>query len=183
VPILDITGQRFGRLTAIAYQRNRHWLFQCDCGEMKIIDGRNVCKGDTRSCGCLRKEVLRNRIFTHEQREALIKRNTVHGLRHHPAYDRWRQMLARCHDPEHKRFSDYGGRGIVVCARWHMLENFIEGMGDLPKGLTIERVDNDGNYELMNCKWATYTEQNNNHRPHRCSICGETGHVCTTCPG
>lgn len=78
-------------------------------------------------------------------------------------YTTWRNMLQRCTDPKHSRFNRYGGRGIVVCDRWLVFTNFLHDMDERPKGLTLDRIDNDGNYELDNCRWATYCEQNQNN--------------------
>jgi hypothetical protein len=85
-----------------------------------------------------------------------------HGMYKTPTYNTWEHMLARCRNPNNKRWKRYGGRGITVCERWLTFENFLADMGEKPPGLTIERKDNDGNYEPGNCKWATTTDQNRN---------------------
>lgn len=82
-------------------------------------------------------------------------------------YNSWAGMLARCQNPRHKQFAEYGGRGITVCARWQKFENFLADMGERPCGLSIDRRDNSGNYEPGNCRWATPKQQSNNRRKRR----------------
>lgn len=114
-------------------------------------------RGKSESCGCLRAEKL-------------LAAVTHHGLRHHPLYQRWKGMMQRCYNPKLTQFKDWGGRGITVCERWHDVALFIEDierdLGPCPPGMTLDRRDNDGNYEPGNVRWATRLQQTHNRRPH-----------------
>lgn len=158
-PLKDYAGQRFGRLFAMwLVERdpkwNDHlWAFRCACGKSVDLRIKQVRSGHTSSCGCLATE-------------ALVERNTTHGLsRAHPReYRSWKDMRARCNNPNDSDFADYGGRGIRVCDRWGDFAAFFADMGARPEGHTLDRIDVDGGYEPGNCRWADAGQQANNKR-------------------
>lgn len=154
----DLTGQKFGLLTAITnydvVNSRFRWVCRCDCGVWKLSSVSNLVNGHSKSCGCLKQ--------TNDQ-------NKTHGMTRSKAYVVWANMIQRCSDPNATYFENYGGRGITVCDNWRSFENFYNDMGDPPKGLTIDRKNNNGNYEKSNCRWATYTQQANNRRNNKCN--------------
>lgn len=137
---------------------------KCDCGKEFTALRRNVLSGNTRSCGCLR-------------RDNFYKIITKHGLSRHPLYNRWCLMIKRCEDPKCDQYSDYGGRGIKVCDKWrHSFPDYLKDVGELPfEGAEVDRIDNNRGYEPGNVKWSTDLEQNNNSRKCRkITLNGET---------
>ncbi len=161
--IADITGQRFGRWTAIHLRDTRragsgrvaYWDCRCDCGTIKAVNGINLRLGLTMSCGCVKAIV-----------DGLS--NITHGLTKTPEYGVWSHMKRRCEDPSDSSYERYGGRGIRVCERWSSFELFIEDMRQRPTPRhSIERLHNDGNYEPDNCVWGTKKEQARNRRSNR----------------
>jgi len=158
----DISGQRFGKLIAVSYAYNKryaYWHCMCDCGNTAVIRSDTLKNGNTESCGCLAKEWTQTG-----------KMNRKHGMRKHTIYKAWIAMKQRCNNPKNKSYKDYGGRGIKVCDRW--LESFDNFRDDMfptwQESLTLDRVNNDGNYEPGNVKWSTWKEQGNNRRSKTC---------------
>lgn len=174
--IIDLTGQRFGRLVAIEHAgrvvnksgfRTTLWRCKCDCGKESIVRYPLLVSGNTRSCGCLERE-NKERMVKLAQRvnRKSVSKDFTGTLENHPLYKTWKSMLMRCHNPNVRGYKHYGGRGIKVCDRWSGdlgFENFINDMGERPTlDHTLDRIDVNGNYEPSNCRWATTEQQMNN---------------------
>ena len=164
--LIDLTGQRFGRLTVVSRAENRgnqtRWLCKCDCGNEKIIAGNALKSGVTLSCGCYHKEVT-----------GKIRR--THGGTGTRLHSIWQNMKARCYRESAREYENYGGRGITICDEWRndykafhdwAVEN---GYAD---NLTIDRKNVNGNYEPSNCRWITNEEQQRNKRYSVCNAYG-----------
>lgn len=151
----DLTGKIFSRLTVVGLHERRggasYWKCMCECGSERIVIYHSLTQKHTKSCGCLNID---------NQRE----RHTTHGAAFTKEYNVWRGVKQRCYYPKHSQFKHYGGRGIKMHPSWiNSFETFIGDMGPRPSDkYSIDRKDNDGNYEPSNCRWATKGEQSNN---------------------
>lgn len=154
---IDISGQRFGRILVESFSHmgdksKSIWNCLCDCGLKVKIRKDSLHSGRTKSCGCLKKETAAN-----------LK--TTHGLSHTRLYSIWEGMLYRCSKSTHVAYKYYGGRGIKVCERWLEFINFYNDMWPSYKEtLTLDRIDNNGNYEPGNVRWVTRSQNNKNRR-------------------
>lgn len=158
--IKNLIGQRFGRLTVIEFAGTKnskaYWKCRCDCGNICVVRSSHLKDGSTQSCGCLASEVT-------------ITRSTIHGMSYNKTYTTWQRMKQRCFYKKSIGYSGYGGRGITVCDEWR--DNFqtfydyvskLEHFGE--EGYSLDRINNDGNYEPDNVRWATAKEQARNKR-------------------
>ncbi len=159
---IDMTGEKYGRLTVIEYigkqkYRKSLWLCKCECGNYTNVVRSNLISGKIQSCGCIK-------------REKTGSLNKIHGMRHTRLYRIWLNMKTRCTNPNYKEFDRYMGRGIKICKEW--ADDFMSfykwamsnGYAD---DLSIDRIDNDGDYEPLNCKWSTAKEQSQNRAKRR----------------
>lgn len=166
----DLSGMTFGDLTAIAPVRragSRHlyWLCTCKCGAKCIFRGNYLMANRCSQCGCKSRRGGRNSLQ--------FRRWTVRTRRC------WCQMMQRCYNRKHAQYKDYGGRGIRVCDRWKIFDCFVDDMGNAPRGLTLDRIDNDAGYSPANCRWATRSQQARNTRRTRYITCnGKTLCLC-----
>ena len=162
--IIDRRGQRFGRLVVIddaepfvaaSGRVAMAWMCQCDCGSVFKLRSGSLTSGNTRSCGCLRKELVGTWSRTH-------------GMRWTAEYRIWLGIRNRCNNPRCPNFADYGGRGIKICPEWDSFLAFFSDMGPRPSDRhSVDRIDNNKGYEPSNCRWATQTQQSRNMRRNR----------------
>lgn len=167
----NLSGSRFGRLVVLFFSRERktcpsasrpsghyryHYMCRCDCGGLVEVCSSHLQNGDTSSCGCL-------------QRERASVSNVTHGATvggRSLAYNSWLSMRSRC-DPKNKeKYPTYAGV-VAICPEWQDFDVFVADMGECPSGHSLDRIDNDGNYEPTNCRWASYSTQAENRRSTR----------------
>lgn len=165
--LIDLTGQKFGRLTVIKKAErkkgctNALWLCLCDCGRLTIVRSTSLRKGESQSCGCYRSEYWKGKMTSHGKSTSSIAHT-------------WYEMKARCMRASHHAFKNYGGRGIKVCDEWQNdFQAFYDHVSALPhfgeEGYSLDRINNNSNYEPGNVRWATAKEQANNRRNNRCN--------------
>lgn len=164
--MINLQGKQFTRLKVLTIShRDLHgswyWKVKCKCGKVKVTSASNLLHGSVTSCGCLQREKA-SKIGS-----IYGKQNKKHGHscggKISPTYRSWLCLRRRCNDKNWINYSHYGGRGIKVCNRWsRSFKNFLLDMGIRPTGKTIDRVNNSGNYTPSNCKWSTWSEQNQN---------------------
>ena len=161
---IELTGQKFGKLTVVEKAENNKWneavwRCKCECGNETFVSSKVLRLGHSRSCGCYKGEAIK-------------KAKTKHGKSNTKTHKTGREIKSRCFYHSNQAFRDYGGRGITMCERWqNSFEAFYEDVSKLPhfgeKGYSLDRIDNNGNYEPNNVRWATSKEQNNNKRNNR----------------
>ncbi len=156
----DLLNRRYGKLTVVKYNRsylgNKLWDCICDCGGYVLARTGHLNSGSVKSCGCIKIEVVTRLGKSHLNLTAKSK---------HPLYKIWSGMWNRCTRPTAHEYKNYGGRGITVCIEWKDFNNFVRDMGPRPSiRHTLDRKDNNGNYNKNNCKWSTWKEQANNRR-------------------
>jgi len=159
-----LAGQRLGMLTVLEQcgatrWGNLQWRCRCDCGSTVVVAGGHLNAGHTKSCGCLSRQLTTARNLKHGL--------TVRGALH-PLFHTWVMMRRRCYERKNHAYRLYGGRGITVCARWRDdFAAFVADVGERPFRRTLDRIDNNGNYEPGNVRWATWSEQIANQRRRR----------------
>lgn len=151
---IDLAENKIGRWTVLSRceDRPRYWLCRCECGTVREVNGGNLRQGQTSSCGCWNVQSIINRL-------------TTHGCTGTRAHNVWLGMKDRCLNPSNSRYASYGGRGIGISPEWRdSFETFLADMGHPPAGYTLDRTDNDGNYEAGNCRWIPRAAQSRNKR-------------------
>jgi hypothetical protein len=166
----NLVGRKFGRLTVIERAINdttnrARFLCHCLCGNVAIVRSTHLISGTTNSCGCYMRDKTREISLSHGHKV---------GYKATKEYQAWASMKSRITNPRNSQYNNYGGRGITICARWYVFENFICDMGKCPDHYSLERIDVNGNYNKNNCIWASQGQQQNNRRNNkRVEYCGQ----------
>ena len=153
---IDLIGRQFGRTVVVARFANTstgrtRWMCNCNCGKAHITSGDNLRSGRTQSCGCLHIELVGDQ-------------HRTHGMSSTSTYRSWSGLKERCTNPNNLHFKYYGGSGLTYDPKWETFEGFLSDMGEAPKGLSIDRIDNNAGYTKENCQWATARTQSRNRR-------------------
>lgn len=155
---IHLVGKKFNMLKILRFDskigKYFYYLCECDCGNKKVIIGNKVKYGETKSCGCLS--------FKHNLKHGNAKRSFKNKATR--TYTSWSAIKSRCLNKNNEAYHHYGGRGITMCKRWDKFENFLLDMGKCPDGLSIDRINTNGNYKPSNCRWATRKQQSVNRR-------------------
>lgn len=156
---MGIAGEKFNKLTVLNKTNEKAnktylWLCECECGNLTKVKKWNITSGNTRSCGCLKVESIKK----------VGQQNISHGMRYTKIYKIWESMKRRCNNEKAERYASYGGRGITYCEEWEKFDGFYEWVKEsgYKEGLSIDRIDVDGNYEPSNCRWVTLEQQSFN---------------------
>lgn len=157
---VDHTGKRFSKWIVISFvginsKGAARWLCRCECGIEKSVPAESLIRGKSKSCGCSSNLFRSSKLLAHGH---------ARGGKMSGTYRSWHSMRQRCENVNIPQYCDYGGRGITVCERWSSFEDFFADMGERPDGLTLDRINCNGNYEPGNCRWATPKQQTNNRR-------------------
>lgn len=166
--IEDYRGKKYGKLTILDFYKKKSYIYvicKCDCGNIYHTRLSSILDNKTKSCGCLQKEIIGNL-------------NKTHGLKDSHIYKVWTSMKQRCYNPKRKGYQNYGGRGIIVCKEWK--DNFLTFYdwaitNGYKEGLSIDRIDNNGNYEPLNCRWTNAIHQIHNRRINKNNKSGIVG--------
>lgn len=153
---IEMVGKKYNMLTVlldVGYSHGQQsYLCECDCGNKKVITGQRIRNEETKSCGCLSKNLTK-------------VRNRKHGKTGTAIYRTWSNIKNRCRNTNHRNYKDYGGRGVDMCDAWfNSFEQFYKDVGDIPEGMSLDRINNDKGYFKENCRWATKAEQSKNRR-------------------